>query len=290
MKLPADTQKVFNPDSGAHRRDGLNYKLTDEEIVQFREQGYLVLDEFMTEAEVSTLDHWFDHFITGKQEGMGRDFCDMSQPYGTPVEEFRLVNAVLPTHYCNELENNIYHQIASNVASQLYQEDKTVMDYDQFLAKKPGKEQAQFLMHQDLGYWPKTKNTWTATFSLALTDSDVENGCLVVLPGTNKESELRAHRPVSYGGSDDLAQNRDESHTLMIESRDTDKPIYLPVKRGSVTIHDERIVHGSGGNTSDIWRKTYVMAFRPEETVNEERAMGFTHSHNDDVKWETFIS
>ena len=54
MKLPADTQKVFNPDSGAHRRDGLNYKLTDEEIVQFREQGYLVLDEFMTEAEVST--------------------------------------------------------------------------------------------------------------------------------------------------------------------------------------------------------------------------------------------
>ncbi len=51
-------------------------------------------------------------------------------------------------------------------------------------------------------------------------------------------------------------------------------------------IHDERIVHGSGGNTSDILRKTYVMAFRTQETVKEEREMGFTHSHNDVVKWE----
>ena len=65
--------------------------------------------------------------------------------------------------------------------------------------------------------------------------------------------------------------------------------VYLLVKRGSITVHDERIVHGSGGNSSDTWRKTYVMAFRPEETVNEERATGFTHSHNDKVKWDTFI-
>ncbi len=289
MKSATDVQKVFNPDSGVHRRDGLNYKLTQDEIEQFHEQGYLVLNDFLTEAEVATLDDWFEHFIAGKQTGMGRDFCDMSQPYGTPVEKFRLVNAVLPSHYCDELKNNIFHQVASNVANLLYAGGNAVMDYDQFLAKKPGKAKAQFLMHQDLGYWPKTENTWTATFSLALTDSDVENGCLVVIPGTNKEPELRAHRPVDYSGTDDLTQNRDESHTLMIESLESDKPIYLPVKRGSVTIHDERIVHGSGGNTSDIWRKTYVMAFRAEETVKQERAMGFTHSHNDDVNWETFI-
>ena len=65
--------------------------------------------------------------------------------------------------------------------------------------------------------------------------------------------------------------------------------LVLTIQRGSVTIHDERIVHGSGGNSSDVWRKTYVMAFRPQETVEEERAMGFTHSHNDTVNWETFI-
>ena len=68
MNSSSDPQKVFNPESGAHRRDGMNYKLTNDEIIQFREQGYLVLDEFMTDVEVSTLDGWFDHFVAGSRK------------------------------------------------------------------------------------------------------------------------------------------------------------------------------------------------------------------------------
>ncbi len=287
--MNSEIKRVTNDDSGAHRRDGMTYRITPAEIEQYKELGYLVLNEFMTDEEVTTLDPWFDHFIHGKEPNMEKDFCDMSQPYGTPVEEFRLVNAMLPSKYREELINNIYFQIAQSVADQLY-DGSPVMDYEQFLAKKPQKEAAEFAMHQDLGYWPKTENTWTATFSLALSDSDLENGCLQACPGTNNEPELRKHKPAEFGdasGDDDV--NRDETHTLVIESKPTDEIVYLPVKRGSITIHDERIVHGSAGNTSDEWRKTYVMAFRDAETVKQERAMGFTHSHNDDVTWEEFI-
>ena len=144
-------------------------------------------------------------------------------------------------------------------------------------------------MRQDLGYWPKTANTWTATFSLALSDSGIENGCLQVVPGTNKEPELRSHRPKSFAGETPGGTSRDESHTLVIEMKPGDEVVYLPVKRGSLTIHDERIVHGSAGNVSEEWRKTYVMAFRHEDTIRQERAMGFTHSHNDQVNWEEII-
>lgn len=277
-----------NPTSGAHRRRGNVYQVTPEEIKRYNELGYLTLHDFLTEEELTTLDPWFEHFIMGKEPGMERDFCDMSQPYGTPFEEFRLINAMLPSKYRPELVNNIYFQVAQSVADQLYQNGKAVMDYEQFLAKKPQKAQAEFAMHQDLGYWPKTANTWTATFSLALSDSALVNGCLQVCPGTNKEPELRQHRPKDFG-SMDSGGSRDDSHTLVIETRDTDEIVYLPVKRGSVTIHDERIVHGSGGNTSTEWRKTYVMAFRDANTVRQERAMGFTHSHNDKLNWEEII-
>lgn len=273
-------KRITNEASGNHRRKGTTYQVTPEEIQQYNDQGYLILNGFLTEAEMATLDPWFEHFVQGKEPGMERDFCDMSQPYGTPVEEFRLVNAMLPSKYRPELANNIYHQVAQSVADQLYT-GTAVMDYEQFLAKKPQKEAAEFAMHQDLGYWPKTGNTWTATFSLALSDSDLENGCLQVVPGTNKEPELRSHKP--------KGNSRDESHTLVIESKPTDEVVYLPVKRGSVTIHDERIVHGSAGNMSNEWRKTYVMAFRDAETVRLEREMGFTHSHNDQVKWDEII-
>ena len=282
-------KRVTNEDSGSHRRDGNRYQITADEVAQYSEQGYLVLNGFLTEDEMAPLDHWFEHFVSGKEPNMGKDFCDMSQPYGTPVEEFRLVNAMLPSKYRPELENNIYFQIAQSVADQLYS-GEAVMDYEQFLAKKPNKDQAEFAMHQDLGYWPKTENTWTATFSLALSDSDLINGCLQVVPGSNKETELRPHRPKDYSeGGAEGEVNRDDSHTLVIEMRPSDEIVYLPVTRGSVTIHDERIVHGSGGNESEVWRKTYVMAFRDKETVRIEREMGFTHSHNDEVNWDEII-
>jgi phytanoyl-CoA hydroxylase len=51
---------------------------------------------------------------------------------------------------------------------------------------------------------------------------------------------------------------------------------------------DEWIIHGSGGNSSPRWRRTYVIAFRSEQTVAWERKLGFTHSHNDFVNWDTF--
>ena len=284
-------ERVTNPDSGIHRRTNNAYQITELEIKQFHEQGYIVLNNVLTEAEMETLDPWFEHFIMGNEkERMAKDFCDMSQPYGTPFEEFQLVNAMLPSKYRVEFANNIFQKISQNIADQLYQNGKAAMDYEQFLAKKPSKAGAEFAMHQDLGYWPKTKNTWTATFSLALNDADIENGCLQLIPGTNKEPQLRAHKPKDYGNhGDSNAINREDSHTLVIETNPDDKVIYLPVKRGSVTVHDERIVHGSGGNLSDDWRKTYIIAYRDVETIQEERAMGFTHSHNDEVDWDEII-
>lgn len=284
-------QRITNPDSGSHRRDANNYRLTKAEIKQYHQLGYLVLNDVLTEEEVAVLEPWFDHFVLGKEaHRMGKDFCDMSKPYGTAIEEFQLVNAMLPSTYRPELANNIFHQLSQNLAGQLYKAGKSAMDYEQFLAKKPSMPGAEFAMHQDLGYWPKTENTWTATFSLALTDSDLINGCLQVIPGTNKEPELRKHFPKSFTeGEKEDSSNRDESHTLVIEERSDDEVVYLPVKRGSLTIHDERIVHGSAGNESKDWRKTYVVAFRDEETIRQEREIGFTHSHNDEVDWEKII-
>lgn len=271
------------------RRTGEQVHLTDAEIDAYARDGYLVLEDVLTEAEMATIDPWFDRFVAGGEaERMGRDYCDMSQPYGTPPEEFQLVNAMLPSTYRPELADNIYHRITRAIAAQLYRDGTPELDYEQFLAKRPNQRKAEFAMHQDLGYWPKTEHTWTATFSLALSDSGLANGCLQVVPGTNREARLREHVPKAYAKSGIAA--RDESHTLVIETRPSDEVVHLPVRRGSITVHDERIVHGSGGNTSPDWRKTYVVAYRDARTVAEERAMGFTHSHNDAVDWDAVLA
>lgn len=91
------------------------------------------------------------------------------------------------------------------------------------------------------------------------------------------------HEPVS--GS------RDEGHALSVKLTEEERQSLklAPASRGSVTIHDEYVIHGSSGNRSkDKQRRTYVVAFRPKAVVDAERKIGFTHSHNDVVNWDTF--
>ena len=262
------------------------YLLTPVQITAFDRDGYLVLPQVLSEAELRPLEAVFERFIRGEVAGMGRDFCDMSGPYGRAFEDFNLVNAVLPRVYEPALVDNVFERRATSIAQQLMGADAT-LDYDQFLAKRPQRAGAVFAWHQDLGYWPSgTPDTRTVTCSLALDDATPENGCLRVVPRSHLEKDLRPHRPSAWSTSPEL---RAEAHTLTVELRKTDQVVALPLARGSITVHNERIVHGSAGNQTDGWRRTYVIAHRSRQTVTYERSTGFTHSHNDTINWQTHL-
>ena len=267
--------------------DGNNYWLTREQIDSYHRDGYIVLDDVVSEEELASFEPLYQKFIEGKVPDMGRDFCDMSGPYDRKFEEFQLVNAVLPRKYRPELENNVFELRAESIAKQLLGEE-ILLDYDQFLAKLPNKCGAKFAWHQDLGYWPTgTPDTLTTTCSLALDDADNENGCLQVVPGSHLEPELRPHRPMHSASGN--AGDREDSHVLTAELTESDQVVSLPVRRGSVSVHNEKIVHGSPGNQSDRWRRTYIVAHRSRATVEYERSIGFTHSHNDKIQWTTHL-
>jgi ectoine hydroxylase-related dioxygenase (phytanoyl-CoA dioxygenase family) len=266
----------------AHGRQGDDYLLTPAQIEQFHRDGYVTLEGVMSEGELTAIEGEFQRFITGQVPGMGRDFCDMSGPYDREFEDFSLVNAVLPRRYEPSIRDNLFEKRSASIARQLIGETAT-LDYDQFLAKRPNKPDAVFTWHQDLGYWPAgTPEPLTATCSLALDDADEENGCLRVVPGSQKGA-LRPHRPLH-------GHDRETSHILSVELDEQDRIALLPLKRGDITVHDEMIIHGSGGNSSkDRWRRTYIAAYRTKACVDHERAIGFTHSHNDTVNWQTAL-
>lgn len=128
-----------------------------------------------------------------------------------------------------------------------------------------------------MAYWPITEDTRTASFWLAIDNSRIENGCVQFVPGSHLEKDLRHHGP--------LHGDRDKSHTLAATLSAADTPQAAEIDRGDATVHHERVLHGSGGNFSaDSWRRAWVVAFRSQKTVAEERQIGFTHSHNDNLK------
>ncbi len=254
------------------RIDGDRYAVGEAERKHFRERGYVHLRRLLSEVEVAELEITYDRFLRREIEVPGKDYCDMAGDYGRAPEDFSIVNVMLPRRYHPPWRGNVFERRAASVAAQLCGEGMAI-DYDQLLAKQPFKEDAVFAWHQDQAYWPETPDTRTATLWLAIDDSTLANGCMRFVPSTAKEPELRPHRP--------LHGDRGTSHALGTELRPDDEVVAVPIVRGDVTVHGERVLHGSGGNTTAGFRRAYVLAFRAAETVATERRLGFTHSHND---------
>jgi phytanoyl-CoA hydroxylase len=249
-----------------------HYAIDDEDRRRFEEDGFVHLREVLTENEVANLEVTYDRFLRREIDVPGKDYCDMAGDYGRDPADYSIINVLLPRKYFPAWQGNIYEQRTGHIAQQLCGEGM-VIDYDQLLAKQPYKDDATFAWHQDMAYWPDTPDRRTATFWLAVDDSTIENGCMRFVPATTHEPQLRPHAPV-FGG-------RGESHALGTELLPGDEVVVQPIARGDCTVHNERVMHGSGGNRTAGFRRAYVVAYRSAETVKIERQLGFTHSHND---------
>ena len=242
---------------------------------RFDRDGYVRIPGLLDGAALDGLTATYMRFLRREIEVPGRDFCDMAGEYERAAEDFDVVNVMLPRRYHAPWRGNAWERAAADVARCLLPA-ATMLDYDQLVAKPPGKEDAVFHWHQDLAYWPTTPDPETVTLWLALDDTDESNGCLRFVPGSHREAELRQHRP--------LHGDRDDSHPLVADVDPArDEIVAAPIARGEALAFRERVLHGSGGNSSDRWRRAYVLAFRTRATVDAERSMGFTHSHRDDL-------
>jgi ectoine hydroxylase-related dioxygenase (phytanoyl-CoA dioxygenase family) len=257
----------------AQRRQGDRYVLEESDIEAFRRDGYVHLPGVMSEDEMQAIEDVYESFLRGEIAVAGKDFNDMTTgEHGTDPAGYAVVNVMLPRRYHPEWQGNIFERRARSIAEQLCGEGMTI-DFDQLLAKSPGRPDAVFHWHQDQAYWIDTDDRRTATCWLAVDDSTLENGCMQFLPGSHREP-VRPHRP--------LHGDRSASHTLVTDLRPDDVMRPVEIRRGDITVHNEGVLHGSGGNTSrDSYRRAYIVALRSESTVAEERRRGFTHSHND---------
>lgn len=257
----------------AQRRQGDRYLVSADDVQAFHRDGFVHLKGVMSDEEMNAIEIVYEQFLRGEIEVEGKDFNDMTTgEHGTDPKGYAVVNVMLPRRYHPEWQDNTFERRARSIAEQLCGEGMTI-DFDQLLAKSPGRPDAVFHWHQDQAYWIDTDDRRTATCWLAVDDSTVENGCMQFLPGSHKEP-VRAHRP--------LHGDRSASHTLVTDLQPDDVMKPVEIRRGDITVHNEGVLHGSGGNFSaNSYRRAYIVALRSEATVAEERRRGFTHSHND---------
>jgi non-heme Fe2+,alpha-ketoglutarate-dependent halogenase len=121
---------------------------------------------------------------------------------------------------------------------------------------KPPRSSSTVGWHQDTYYWPVDPKI-SATVWLAFEDVDEQNAAMRVIPGSHKAGLLKHSR----------STDTDSVLTLELEGgqfRD-DAAVSLNLKAGQISIHDDKIVHGSLANHSD--RRRAGLTIRYSSTI-----------------------
>lgn len=110
--------------------------------------------------------------------------------------------------------------------------------------------------HQDTYYWPLEPKI-SATVWLALEDADEGNAAMKVIPGSHKVGLLKHSR----------SSDTDSVLTLECEGGQyrEDLAVSLNVKAGSISIHDDKLVHGFPANHSN--RRRAGLTIRYSSTI-----------------------
>jgi ectoine hydroxylase-related dioxygenase (phytanoyl-CoA dioxygenase family) len=125
-----------------------------------------------------------------------------------------------------------------------------------YISKPPHDGQA-VLWHQDGSYWPLNPME-VITLWVALDPSIPENGCLRVIPKTQK-MELQPLQPRN-DVPNVLASSMDEKRV------DTSNSVNIILEPGDVSIHHPNVIHGSAANNSDLWRRGLTIRYIPTTT------------------------
>jgi hypothetical protein len=105
--------------------------------------------------------------------------------------------------------------------------------------------------HQDWAFYPHTNDNLAAV-GVMFDDMAMENGPLMIVPGSHKGPTFDHHADGIFCGAMDPSRN------------DVDYASAVPLtgRAGAITIHHVRAVHGSAPNVSDRDRRLLLFQFR----------------------------
>ena len=225
--------------------------LTDHEVQQYREQGYLVPSFRLPAPQVDSL----------------RDALDRLLRDNPGVRPEKLVSAHLVRRGGRANDEGVRGQadflaLARNdqildAVEQLIGPDIILWGCHVFC--KPAGDGHETPWHQDGHYWP-IRPLATCTVWVALDESVVENGCLRVIPGSHL---ARTSHPHLHEDRQDLALQQRLPET----SFDAASAVDLQLQPGQMSMHDVYMIHGANANRSPKRRTGVALRYMPGTSV-----------------------
>jgi ectoine hydroxylase-related dioxygenase (phytanoyl-CoA dioxygenase family) len=232
-------------------------ELSQEQIDFYRDNGYLILHDFLTADELATWRDALDSAIRqrGKQLIPGHDWSVDEDSYYSKV----FVQRVNLWQDSAPIRQLIWDGRLGRLAAELAGVEGMRLWHDQALIKQPWANPTGW--HLDNPFW-----SWFSRDAIslwvALDDVTIQNGCLYFLPGT--------HKTARYDNSG-IGENLSDIFKIYPEWAKI-HAVPAEMKAGSCSFHNGLIAHGAGPNMTPGWRRAMTCGFMPDgSTFNGQR-------------------
>jgi hypothetical protein len=206
--------------------------LTEQEITEFKEQGYLGPIPMMSPKEMIALTPEIECILNTEP---GIDINNDNTPDRVPVRRYK-------REHNRHLDQRVIYDLAThpNILGRmvsLYGPDLLLWRTN-FFVKQPGAKRIPW--HQDFNYWPLEPPVICSAW-IAIDESTVANSCVQIIPGSHRKviPHIKATKDTSFHEMGD-----DQYY-------DSDSAVDVEMKPGEFILFNERTLHHSHPNTSD---------------------------------------
>lgn len=227
--------------------------LSDEQIAQYERDGYLIVHDLLTDAEV-------DSFVAYESEPKPDGWRENLRHHVDDERWARIAK----------------HPNVVSIARQLLDGARPMVVQTMYMERQPAGDaevgSKGIALHQDLHYLPTEPPTLLACW-IAMNDTDAGNGGLCVVPGSNHNGLYEAQQnddteEHDAWESDHLMRDRDghewtqSFYSFDIEGLDEDEIERLTVPKGAGVFFTGYTIHGSYANRSkDRVRRAFATHF-----------------------------
>lgn len=234
------------------------YKLTDEQVIFFNENGYLSNIKLLEVWQVDVLNEQLAAIADPEHPGHHLFYEFHSNESADPNAV--LFHALGAWRVSEGFHDALWNPAFTMAASQLLG-DKAIHFWHDQLFCKPAHQGGVVAWHQDYSYWTRTTPMQHLTCWTGLDDSNDENGCLYYVPKSHRWGLLdKPELAGEMGGIMDC---------LTKEQKAEFKPVPIEMKKGYGSFHHPLMVHGSYENKSNRSRRAFVLNVFADGTISD---------------------
>lgn len=223
------------------------YALSDAQVKQFHEQGFIKDVPILNAAQIKTLRAELAELVEPNHDG-----ADLWYEYHSNESSDAnnvLFHALGAWRIRPALHDILWHPAFNVPASQLL--GGAVRFWHDQLFCKSAHDGGVVAWHQDYSYWTRTKPMNHLTCWIGLDDSTRENGCVHYVPGSHRWPLLPRTN---------LANDMEAIRSVLTPEQLAEfKPVACEMKAGHASFHHPLMLHGSYANRSERPRRAIVL-------------------------------